>query len=84
MENEDEFTMLKKIDKFTLYDHNYHSRIDLEKLTFNCIFNCKRINRKYTIIGQIEGDLLDKNIQISCSLMNLNKIVCGKSHFQKT
>ena len=79
----DEILMLKKMDKLTLYDHNYTSRVDIQKLTFNCIFNCKKINRKYHIIGQIHGDLFTKNIQITCSLTNYTRIVCGKWHHQK-
>ena len=65
------------MENFTLYDHNYFSKVDLEALTFSCVFNCKRMNRQYAIIGKIEGDLFARTIQINCSLLNFTRLYVG-------
>lgn len=41
------------------------------------------MNRQYSIIGKIEGDLTTKNFEISCMLLSFGKIVVGKWNYQK-
>jgi hypothetical protein len=69
--------------KITLYDNNEILRTDLENLTFSCVLNCKRLNRQYSILGKVEGDLYTHVIQISCALLGYNCIVTGRWQYQK-
>lgn len=81
--HETELSLLKKMTKVTLYDHNYTFTTNTEDLTFTCILNCKRLNKQYSIIGKIEGDLLNQTIQINCALVDYKRIVVGKWQHQK-
>ena len=73
----------KKLDKFTLYDHNYISEINEKDQTFTCTLNCKRINRVYSTICQIDGDLKIGLINISCRLLDQDHVVHGQWEYQK-
>lgn len=79
----DKLALLNKLDKFTLYDHNYFTKVNPSTLTFSCVFNCKRLNRYDSIIGKIEGDLISRNVQINCSLIGFTRLFTAKWHNQK-
>lgn len=80
---ETEQTFLSKLDKVTLYDHNFVLKKNMENLSFSCVLNCKRLNRQYSILGKVEGDLFTHTVQISCALVDFNRIAVGKWQHQK-
>lgn len=80
---EEEKSMLKKLSKFTLYDHNEVSKIDEEEKTFLCLLNCKKINRVYNTICQIDGDFKVGQIGIRCWLLDQEHVIHGQWQYQK-
>jgi hypothetical protein len=80
---EDTNINFKKLEKFTLYEHNYVYDIDEEAQTFNCLLNCKRLNRLFSTVCQIEGDLKAGQINISCRLLDQEHIIHGQWEYQK-
>lgn len=80
---ETEIAFLSKLDRITLYEHNAVIKKNMQKLSFSCVLNCKRLNRQYSILGKVEGDLFTQTVQISCALVDFNRIVVGRWQHQK-
>ena len=74
---------LKRLKKPTIYNHNTICKIDYQNLSFSSVFNCKKMNRKYSIITKIQGDLVTRSIDLSCLLLSFGNIVAGKWNYQK-
>lgn len=69
-DSQEEKPLLKGIDKFTFYDHNFTASTSPDSHTFKCLLNCKRINRVYNTVSQIEGDFRVGRVTISCWLFD--------------
>ena len=82
-QSEEEKALLKGIDKFTLYDHNFTASIGPSGRTFRCLLNCKRINRVYHSLSQIEGDFESGKVGIRCWLLDQERPVHGQWQYQK-
>lgn len=62
-------SLLKKLDRFTLHDHNYVSTVDEKEKTFNCLLNLKKINRIHHTLCEIDGDMKIGQINLTCWLL---------------